>query len=400
MNSVPDLTVRQVMEPHPAVVVPDCPVQDALSLMAARRIGSVLVIVDGDRLAGIFTERDLLRRVTTAVPPWRDTPVADWMTSDPYTIGPDIGWDEAVGLMARLRIRHLPVIENGHVVGIVSSRMLMARRTEYLDAVIAERTRALQQANEQLLARDAEIRQDLRAAGRLQRELFLPTAPPAWPEYRWAVKYAPLDHLGGDYYDFALPGPDHLGFLIADASGHSIPAAMVAIMARFAFAEASRRTTDPGEVLVAMNRRLQALDGERFVTGFYGEFDRQSRLLRYANAGHPHPLRYEAKTGTVRPLTASGFLLGVMPDEVYVPSVVSLEPGDRVCFFTDGLVEARNEIGEMFGTDRLTGCLANHGRLSAADILSRLLDYLRDFRGTSPLSDDLTVAVLEVVGSE
>jgi phosphoserine phosphatase RsbU/P len=85
---------------------------------------------------------------------------------------------------------------------------------------------------------------------------------------------------------------------------------------------------------------------------------------------------------------------------VYVPSVVSLEPGDRVCFFTDGLVEARNEIGEMFGTDRLTGCLANHGRLSAADILSRLLDYLRDFRGTSPLSDDLTVAVLEVVGSE
>lgn len=396
MDSLPDLPVRQVMEPHPAVVVPDCPVQDALSLMTARRIGSVLVVSDG-RLAGIFTERDLLKKVTSAVPPWRDIPVSEWMTPDPFTIGPDIGWDEAVGLMAKLRVRHLPVVETGRVVGLVSSRMLMARRAEYLNRVVEERTRELRRANEHMLAREAELMLNLRAAGRLQTRLFLPSAPPEWPEVRWAVHYAPLDHLGGDYYDFAQPDPDRLGFLIADASGHSVAAAMVAIMARFAFADASRQTVEPGDVLGAMNRRLQELADERFVTAYYSVFDRASRSLRYANAGHPHPLRFEARTGTVRPLAAQGFLLGVMPEEVYVPKDAPLEPGDRVCFYTDGLVEARNEIGEMFGTDRLTDCVQAFGRRPAGELLQGLLEELRTFCGSARLTDDLTVVVLEVM---
>lgn len=398
MSPAPELTVRQVMEPHPAVVAPDCPVQDVLELMTTRRIGSVLVVTGGDRLAGIFTERDLLKRVTTAVPPWRDIPVSDWMTPDPYTIGPDAGWEETVGLMGRLRVRHLPVVDAGRVAGIISSRMLMAFRAEYLDRVIADRTAELRRANEHLLARDGEVMHNLRSAGRLQTKLFLPSAPPDWPEAGWAVRFTPLDHLGGDYYDFALPGPDRLGFLIADASGHSISAAMIAIMARFAFAEGSRGTAEPGDVLGVMNRRLEQLVDEQFVTAFYGVFDRRTRVLRYANAGHPYPLLYEAGTGAVRPLVAQGFLLGVMPDEVYVPREVVLSPGDRVCFYTDGLVEARNEIGEMFGETRLTGCLTHHGHRPAAEILRHVNECQQDFCGTARLTDDLTVVMLEAAG--
>src|SRR5204862_335794 len=82
----------------------------------------------------------------------------------------------------------------------------------------------------ELLSRDTELRLNLRSAGRLQTKLMLPKAPPDWPELTWAVHYAPLDHLGGDYYDYAQPAPDQLGLLIADASGHSIAAAMVASM--------------------------------------------------------------------------------------------------------------------------------------------------------------------------
>ena len=398
MAVTPELTVRQVMESNPAVVDPGEPVQDVLARMTAMRIGSVLVVTEGDRLAGIFTERDLLKRVTTAVPPWRDIPVSSWMTPDPYVIGPDAGWDEAVGLMGRLRVRHLPVIEDGRVVGIVSSRMLMAYREEHLNRLIADRTAELRRANEQLLARDAEVMHNLRAAGRLQTRLFLPSAPPDWPEAKWAVRFTPFDHLGGDYYDFALPGPDHLGVLIADASGHSISAAMVAIMARFAFAEGSYRSTEPGDVLDVMNRRLEELTDEQFVTAFYAVLNRTTRRLRYANAGHPYPLLYEAKTGTVRQLVAQGFLLGVMPGEVYTPREVELAAGDRVCFYTDGLVEARNEIGEMFGEDRLNGCLRTHGHLSAADILGHISACQKQFCGATWLSDDLTVVVLEVAG--
>lgn len=395
--SSPDLTVRHVMDPHPIVVAPGCPIQEVLRLMNFRRIGSVLV-VDGEvRLVGIFTERDLLRRVAFADPGWRDLPVADWMTAGPHTIAPDVGWDTAVGMMEALRVRHLPVIEDGRAIGIVTARMLMARRTEYLNQRVDERTTELRRANDQLLARDAEVLGSLRAAGRLQTRVMLPQSPPDWPELRWAVHYAPLDHLGGDYYDFATPDPDHLGILIADASGHSIAAALVAIMARFAFAASAPTTRRPGEVLGEMNRRLQELTEERFVTAFYGVFDRRTGVFRYAVAGHPHPLLFEARTGAVKPLHGQGFILGVIPDEQYAEREVVLEPGDRICFYTDGLIEARNEIGELFGTDRLTECLTKHGRSSSGDLLGYILAAQREFSGPEPQGDDLTITVLDVV---
>lgn len=390
---LPELTVRQVMQPDPVAVPPDCPVREVMRLMNRHRIGGVLVVHDDGRLAGIFTERDLLRRVVSAVPGWRDNAISDWMTPDPYTVAPDVGWDEAVGMMTRLRVRHLPVIDAGRVIGIISTRGLMARRTEYLNQQVEARTRELRRVNDELLARDSEIVYNLRSAGRLQTRLLLPKAPPGWPELEWALHFAPLDHLGGDYYDFATPDPDHLGFLIADASGHSIPAAMVAVMARIAFAEVANTTVRPGEVLTAMNGRLQGLTEERFVTAFYGVLDRRTRVLRFASAGHPYPVLVDGDTGAVRPLTAQGFLLGIMPDEVYAEREVVMKPGDRVAFYTDGLVEARNEIGEMFGTDRLTGCLRAHGRDGPADVVRDILACQRGFCGTSPPIDDCTLAV-------
>jgi serine phosphatase RsbU (regulator of sigma subunit) len=379
------------MDPDPVVVTPDRAVGELLLLMNGRRIGSVLVAAPDGRLLGIFTERDLLRRVADAVPGWRNYPVSDWMTRDPHAVGPDLGWEEAVNVMTRLGVRRLPVVEGGRVLGLLSTRMLMSRRAEFLNQQVEARTAELRQANDQLLARDQEVLYNLRAAGKLQRKL-LPHAPPDWAEVKWGVHFAPLDYLGGDYYDFATPTPDHLGFLIADASGHSVAAAMVAVLTRFAFAEASRGTTSPGAVLAELNQRLQGITEERFVTAFYGVFDRRSRVLRYASAGHPHPLRWEAATGRVKPLAAHGFLLGVIPDEVYAEKEIALAPGDALCFFTDGLVEARNEIGELFGEERVTECI-RHASAAGEDLLTHLLECQRRFSSGVPLSDDVTLAV-------
>jgi serine phosphatase RsbU (regulator of sigma subunit) len=391
---IPLLTVRQVMQPDPVVVPSGATVQDTLDLMNRLRIGAVVVVGPDASLAGIFTERDLLRRVATADPGWRELPVSDWMTRNPHTIGPDADWDDATALMDRLRVRHLPVIEGGKVIGIVSTRHLLSKRTEYLNRQVEERTRELRQAHDELLARDTDLRYNLKAAGRLQTRLLLPNAPPEWPELRWAVHYAPLDHLGGDYYDIAHPTPDHLGFLIADASGHSIAAAMVAIMSRIAFSEAAPRTTSPGAVLTEMNRRLQGLADERFVTAFYAVLDRRSGELTFANAGHPYPLRYTTGGG-VEPLAARGFMLGIMPDEEYRETTVRLASGDRLCFYTDGLVESRNEIGEAFGTDRLVECFRAHGAGRGGQVLEHVLACQRGFAGGYPVSDDLTVVVGE-----
>src|SRR5262249_7129981 len=146
----------------------------------------------------------------------------------PQTIGPDAGWEEAAALMERLHVRHLPVVEGGQAVGIVTARQLIAHRTEHLNRLVEDRTRELQRLTEELLERDRQTQRHLRTAGRLLNRLLLPGAPPRRPELSWAVHFRPLDPLGGDYYDFAEPDGRHLGVLIADASGHSIPAAMVA----------------------------------------------------------------------------------------------------------------------------------------------------------------------------
>ncbi len=389
------LTVRQVMQAEPALVTPDRRVLDALEVMNRKRVGSVVVVHSDGTLAGIFSERDLLRRIADAPPGWRDRPVSDWMTSDPYAIGPEVGWEEAAAMMERLQVRHLPVIEERRVIGILSTRLLMGWRDHVLRLQVEARTRELRQSHDELLARDTELRYNLRAAGRLQNRLLLPQTPPAWPDLGWGLFYTPFDHLGGDYYDFAQPDAEHLGILIADASGHSIAAAMVAVMSRFAFAEVAGHTTQPGEVLSAINERLQGLTDDRFVTAFYGILNRKSRTLTYANAGHPYPFRYSARTGEVVPLSAQGFLLGIMPGEQYREKTVELDAGDRILFYTDGVSEARNEIGEAYGTDRLRDCLLAHGREAAAPHAKRQIAELNDFRGSQPFGDDVTLMVAE-----
>ena len=117
-----DLTVRRLMNTDPARVRPDQPVQAALDLMNTRRVGAVVVADAADRVVGIFTERDFLRQACAARADWQAIPIAEWMSPYPYTIHPSAGWEEAVASMERLRVRHLPVVESGRPVGVVSIR--------------------------------------------------------------------------------------------------------------------------------------------------------------------------------------------------------------------------------------------------------------------------------------
>ena len=259
-----------------------------------------------------------------------------------------------------------------------------------------ERTQELQRLYDEVSARDAEMRLNMNVAGRLQTRLLLPGSPPGWPEIHWGIHYAPLDPLGGDYYDFTVRGDRQMGILIADASGHSIPAAMVAIMARFAFAEVVRQTIRPAEVLAVMNRRMQGLTDERFITAFYGVLDRQTREFRYASAGHPPPLRFNPKHGRVEPLSARGLMLGILPEASYEEKSLTLERGDRLCLYTDGVVESRNVAKEVFGLERLEKFLAEAGGTPAADLVQRLVERLQDYRSDLPAWDDLTLLIAEV----
>jgi sigma-B regulation protein RsbU (phosphoserine phosphatase) len=149
-------------------------------------------------------------------------------------------------------------------------------------------------------------------------------------------------------------------------------------------------------VLAALNRRLQGLADERYVSAFYGVFDRVLRRLTYANAGHPPPLHYVARDRLCRPLEGRGLLLGIVPDADYAEQAIDLASGDRLCLYTDGVTESRNAAGEWFGIERLEASLASGPRTGAEATLRRLAEELAAFRGDRPAGDDITLVVAAV----
>lgn len=389
MEFSPLLTVRQMMVSQLVVADPDMPIRDVVGLMNQHRLGAIL-IVGSQGLEGIFTERDFLRRAVNAPPGWEQLPIRQWMTPNPHTIAPDATWEQARASMDQFQIRHLPVVENGKLVGIVTARDIMKRANEYLNSVVEDRTLELREANERLQRRDAELTYHMAVAGKIQSRL-LPDEPPHLPEIEWAALYQPLDPLGGDYYDFSSPTPNHLGIIIADATGHSIPAALVALMARMAFALSARAMTSPAAVLSRMNHLLHGISGEHFVTAFYGIFERPTRRLTFANAGQPYPYRYCAATGKAEPLLARGLMLGIMQQADYEEKTVQLEPGDRLVCYTDGLPDCRNWAGEYFGAARIVEVLEASAQESAASLTRRLIHQVEAFRNGKPATDDVTI---------
>jgi sigma-B regulation protein RsbU (phosphoserine phosphatase) len=137
-----------------------------------------------------------------------------------------------------------------------------------------------------------------------------------------------------------------------------------------------------GREVSLRNERLQDMADERFVTAFYGVIDRKTRRLTYANAGHPFPLWYSARRKTCEDLPARGFLLGVMPDEVFVERSVELEPGDRIFLYTDGVADCRDEQGATFGADRLRSQLVVRGQ-ECQPITEAFVEGLKQFRGSA-----------------
>jgi phosphoserine phosphatase RsbU/P len=249
-----------------------------------------------------------------------------------------------------------------------------------------------------LREREAQAQRDLRVAGRLLGRLMLPGPQPDWPELAWAVHFRPLGAVGGDYYAFARPDGRHLGVLVADASGHNVAAALVAVMARVAFDDAVQTALRPTDVLGVMNERLQGLADERYVTALYGVFDRIERTFTFANAGHPVPLHYDARSRACNPLDATGLMLGVLPDANFDEWSVTLDGGDLLVLHSDGVTECRNEAGEQFGEERLTRAVKDTARLGAGEVMRHVLTELAAHRGALPPGDDETLLVAELRG--
>jgi phosphoserine phosphatase RsbU/P len=261
-----------------------------------------------------------------------------------------------------------------------------------LGYVAAQRTLAKE---ERLLA----INKELQIANQIQSSI-LPREVPRLAGLEIVARYLPMSDVAGDFYDFLVVDDRHIGILVADVTGHGVPAALIASLLKVAFAGQTGHAEDPARVLAGLNRALCGKFEEHFVTAAYVFVDLDKFVLRYAGAGHPPLLlasRANAHATESREIEANGLMLGLFPEATYSSLEIELGAGDRILLYTDGILEAMNAAREEFGKSRLKQFLAASSS-SAAHLADALLLELRRWSGaeaTRTHDDDITLLVLD-----
>ncbi len=237
---------------------------------------------------------------------------------------------------------------------------------------------------------------ELDTARQIQASI-LPQAMPEIAGLEVAARCIPMTAVGGDFFDFQILDGRRLGILVADVSGHGIPAALIASMVKIALASQADQAADPAAVLAGMNRILRGKMKRGFVTAAYVFLDAEGRTLRYASAGHPPLLLRRAGEGSVEEVRQEAPPLGVLPRSAYRNTELSVAPGDRILLYTDGVTEARNGAEEDFGDERLRELAAGAGDMTPDALADELLRRLKTWRGRGrdeSFDDDVTVVVV------
>jgi len=243
------------------------------------------------------------------------------------------------------------------------------------------------------LLRAGQMDRQLKVAQQVQERLLPATAPDV-PGHELAGLCIPSARIGGDYFDYS-PLPDgQLGLVVADVSGHDLPAALIASAFRALVRTCLRAGHSLEEVAHTLARELpDCTAGTAFVTALLAVLDPASGRLRYVNCGHNPPF-HDRAAGPLAWLERGGPLLGPFADARFETGEIVLAPGDQVVIFTDGVVEARNPAGEWFAADRLVDLVTANRRLPVRALVEHVVFEARGFAGTDDFEDDVTVVVL------
>jgi sigma-B regulation protein RsbU (phosphoserine phosphatase) len=243
-----------------------------------------------------------------------------------------------------------------------------------------------------------EVDYEMKVVADIQRSL-LPGKMPVIPTLSIAAHYQTSHRAGGDYYDFFPLPNDRWGILIADVSGHGTPAAVLMAVTHSLAHNYPGQPAPPHEMLNYLNGKLAALytkQSDTFVTAFYGIYNPADRSLTYSSAGHNPPRLKRCADGTLAVLNgARGLPLGIDVCERYRQQIHHLVPGDQLVLYTDGVTEADNGRGELFGLERLDKVLENCA-IGAPGLLQEVLAAVEEFTGGAPAQDDRTLLVAKV----
>jgi phosphoserine phosphatase RsbU/P len=258
----------------------------------------------------------------------------------------------------------------------------------------------LRESRDQLARQLLDINNELEMAREIQMSI-LPQKTPKIGGLEIAARYLPMSSVAGDFYDFIQVDEKHLGILIADVSGHGLPAALIASMLKVALAAQSQNASDPARILSGLNDSLCGMFKHHFVTATYVFLDMEKHSMSYASAGHPPLLLWSASARCASEVVQNGLLLGLFPGTLYSSVEVPLGPGDKAVLYTDGILETKSPSDQEFGADLLKGFLESNQHLKADAFAELLLVELADWSENPKgdgRQDDITILVIDFAG--
>ena len=235
-----------------------------------------------------------------------------------------------------------------------------------------------------------DVERELATARRIQNSI-IPTVPESVLSVRLATRYQPMTSVAGDFYDFLNTSDHLLTILIADVSGHGVPAALVASMLKVCFAAQRDRANNPAGILAGLNLMLQNSLGGQYVTAACAAIDTEARVITYAGAGHPPSFLLRTHASEIVHLSENGLFIGPFPKATYTNISVPFHTGDKLLLYTDGIIEASGPDGQEFGREKLEVFLLNGADQQPAEFVDSLFQTI----STTAQEDDLTVVLAQ-----
>ena len=245
----------------------------------------------------------------------------------------------------------------------------------------------------------SSINNELEIAKSIQSGLIRKTIPDL-TNLDVAGIYTPAGKIGGDMYDIITMDDNKTAILIFDVSGHGIPSALICTMARMLFIHSIKSGQRPSEIFTSVNNDMcNLLKTDRYLTAFLGIIDHSDNTMIYSQAGHVYPVIYHNKTGTTTFIPGNSIFIGhtsLSGIATYHDSWLSLEWGDKLVLYTDGLTESANKKNELYGAQRLSEIVAKYGKYTLNAFIKKITADNEKFRNGRPLRDDFTVLCVQI----
>jgi sigma-B regulation protein RsbU (phosphoserine phosphatase) len=295
----------------------------------------------------------------------------------------------------------VPLFHKGRIIGVLDLEhtrvgFFNEEHERVLTTLAAQVAIAIENARlyQAMRAQEEQLELDVAMAREVQLRLLPPVAP-EMANAEMAVRFLPARTIGGDLYDFVDYGPGRSAIVLGDVSGKAAPAALFAALVSGIMRSAAQQRPEPAHMLALLNDALQERKLEsQYVTLLFALWNDESRILQVANSGAVQPVF--CRSSQPQTVRAEGFPLGLFPNVSYEELTVATEPGDAVIFVSDGILDAEDAQGEMYGHERLSTLLCSRREQPAQEIADAILSDVARFQGEHDRFDDETVIVLKV----